>query len=72
MYAPKLDSSYKSFSGTSLSAAFISGVCALLYEKKPDLTFDDVISMLKLNAEVMDIETYKQGCGKINLTKLLN
>ena len=71
MYAPKLDSSYKSFSGTSLSAAFISGVCALLYEKKPDLTFDDVISMLKLNADVMDIETYKQGYGKINLTKLL-
>ena len=59
------------FSGTSLSAAFISGVCALLYEKKPDLTFDDVISMLKLNADVMDIETYKQGYGKINLTKLL-
>ena len=72
MYAPKLDSSYKSFSGTSLSAAFISGVCALLYEKNPDLTFDDIISTLKLNADVMNIETYKQGCGKINLSKLLN
>ena len=72
MYAPKLDSSYKSFSGTSLSAAFISGVCALLYEKNPDLTFDDIISTLKLNADVMNIETYKQGCGKINLSKLLS
>ena len=72
MYAPKLDSSYKSFSGTSLSAAFISGVCALLYEKNPYLTFDDIISTLKLNSDVMNIETYKQGCGKINLSKLLN
>ena len=44
----------------------------VLYEKNPDLTFDDIISTLKLNADVMNIETYKQGCGKINLSKLLN
>lgn len=72
MYPPKLDSSYKTFSGTSLAAAFISGVCALLYEKKPDLTFDDILSLLKLSSETIDIETNKQGDGKINLNKLLN
>lgn len=71
IYPPKLDSSYKSFSGTSLSSAFISGVCALLYEKNPSLSFDDIISILKLNCDVMNIETYKQGYGKVNLNKLL-
>ena len=41
IYPKKLDVSYKSFSGTSISTAYISGICALLYEKNPNLSFKD-------------------------------
>lgn len=72
IYAPKLDTSYKTFSGTSLAAAFISGVCAILYEKNPNLTFNDVFALLKLGAEPLNFESNKQGAGKININKLLD
>ncbi|MCD2502742.1 S8 family serine peptidase [Clostridium sp. NSJ-145] len=70
IYAPKLSSSYKSFSGTSISAAYISGICALLYELTPTLSFDDIVSMLTASSTNLDLPLNTQGEGCINLNKL--
>ena len=70
LYPPKLSSSYKSFSGTSLAVAYVTGIVALLYESNPSLTFKDIFSLLKLSCETLDFPKFNQGEGVINLTKL--
>lgn len=70
IYAPKLSSSYKSFSGTSISAAYISGICALLYELTPTLSFDDITSLLTASSESLELLFSEQGEGYINVNKL--
>ena len=71
MHAPKLDTSYKNFTGTSVSAAYISGLCALLFEQHPDFTFDDILSLLKVASIPLDIPRNQQGEGKIDINKVL-
>ena len=44
LYPSPLNHPYISYTGTSISAAFISGVCALLLENNKDLTFQDILS----------------------------
>lgn len=70
LYAPKLSSSYTSFSGTSISAAYISGICALLYELNQTLSFDDIVSLLTASSDSLDLPINEQGEGYINLNKL--
>ena len=72
IYPKKLDVSYKSFSGTSISTAYISGICALLYEKNPNLSFKDLCSLLKLSCELGELPKKQVGEGTINLYKLLD
>ncbi|MGG7179232.1 S8 family serine peptidase [Clostridium paraputrificum] len=72
LYPTKLEASYKTFSGTSLSTAFISGICALLYENNPSLSFKDISSILKLSCELGEFSKFQQGEGVINISKLLN
>ncbi|MDZ5000232.1 S8 family serine peptidase, partial [Clostridium perfringens] len=71
LYPSKLDSSYKTFSGTSLAAAYVSGVCALIYESNPDLTPKDISSLLKVSCELLDIPKNYQGDGKININSII-
>lgn len=71
LYPKKLNSQYKSFSGTSLAAAFVCGISALLLESNPDLTFNDIYSILKLSCEQLELDKNKQGNGIINFDKLL-
>jgi subtilisin family serine protease len=71
LYPPKLDATYKTFSGTSLSVAFIAGLCALLYENNPNLSFKDLLSILKLSCELQNSSKFCQGEGLINISKLL-
>lgn len=71
LYPSKLEKSYTTFSGTSLAAAYISGLCALLFENNPSLNFKDIVSLLKLSCEDLDIQRSSQGSGKVNLNKIL-
>lgn len=71
VHAPKLDTSYKSFSGTSISAAYISGLCALLFERNPNFTFDDILSVLKVASVNLDLPKNIQGEGRIDINKVL-
>ena len=45
------DSSYDVSSGTSYSAAEVSGIVALMIQRKPDLTPDQVRSILRATAK---------------------
>lgn len=72
LYPSKLDLSYKTFSGTSLSAAYVAGVCALIYEDNESLTPKDIASLLKVACEPLDdIPHNYQGSGKINIKSIL-
>ena len=54
IYPPKLETPYTVYTGTSISAAYISGICALLFESKSTLTFKDVVSLLKLYCDPLE------------------
>lgn len=71
MYPKKLNASYKSYTGTSLAAAYISGICALLYQNDPSLTFKDTVSLLKVSCEPFDMPKNYQGEGKVNINKVI-
>lgn len=72
IYPSKLEPSYTSYSGTSIAAAYISGICALLLESRPTLTFKDVVSLLKLSCEPMDDSKDFIGEGVVNINKLFS
>lgn len=72
LYPHKLDSSYTVFQGTSLACAYISGVCALLLEAKPELNYKDLCSLLKIASNnKYELPSDSVGEGVIDLSFLL-
>lgn len=71
LFAKALDKPYTSYTGTSCAAAYISGVCALLLENNPNLTYKDILSLLKVSCTMINTSKWFQGNGAINLNKLL-
>ena len=63
---------YKRLSGTSMSTPIISGAIALLLEKEPYLSPDDIKYMLKLSSTSLNMDPNRQGWGLLNTEKLLN
>lgn len=52
--------------GTSISAPLVSGSIALLLSKY-NMTYDILIKTLKESSELLDLERYEQGYGKIRI-----
>lgn len=71
LYPKKLDTNYKSFSGTSISVAFISAVCALLLEHNNSYSFNDLQSILKLACDRKDLSKDNVGEGILNINRIL-
>lgn len=71
LYPRGITNLYTSYTGTSCSAAFISGLCALLYENNKDLCFKDTLALLKVSSNLINSPKYMQGAGIIDLEKLL-
>lgn len=72
LYPSKLDLSYKTFTGTSIAAAYVAAICALIYEEDKNLTPKDISSILKIACEPLDnIPKNYQGDGKINIKSIL-
>jgi subtilisin family serine protease len=71
VYTYPLDHPYTTYTGTSCAAAFMSGVCALLFENTPDLPFKDVLSLLKVSCKLLDMFKWSQGSGMVDISKLL-
>jgi serine protease AprX len=60
-------------SGTSEAAAFVSGSAADLLQRYPQLTPDQVKAMLTSSCDKLSSYNWKQqGCGELDLNKLLN
>ena len=71
LYPSHITNLYTTYTGTSCAAAFISGICALLYENNKDLCFKDTLALLKVSSSLINFPKYMQGAGIINLEKLL-
>ncbi|WP_294395434.1 S8 family serine peptidase [uncultured Clostridium sp.] len=72
LYPKQLDVLYKTFSGSSIATAYVCGICALILEKNPDITFKDMHSLLQVSCDsIDDIPKYIQGDGIINFKKLI-
>lgn len=72
VYPEPLIKPYTCFTGTSCAAAYIAGVCSLLYESKPLINCRDVISLLKVSCRLLDIPKWFQGAGEIDFNKLFS
>jgi serine protease AprX len=62
-----VDSRFFKGSGTSQATAVVSGAAALLLEKRPELTPDDVKRMLMSSAQPVLGDAYGSGAGLINV-----
>ncbi len=62
---------YAEMSGTSMATPMVSGACALLYEKYPDITPDEVKRRLNRSGISLREGRYAQGNGLIDVKKLL-
>ena len=71
IYPQSLENPYTVYTGTSCAAAYISGICALLFENNPQLTFSDILSLFKVSCNLLDIPKPIQGRGIVALNKLL-
>jgi serine protease AprX len=63
---------YLSLSGTSMSTPIVSGAIALLLQKSPELTPDDVKYMLKKSAHNLNYPINQQGFGLLDVDKLVS
>ncbi len=71
IYSCQCNGKYKGLSGTSMSTPIVSGAAALLLEKYPRMSPDDVKYMLKLSATKLGYPANRQGWGLLNIKKLL-
>ena len=71
IFSCQCNGDYKSLSGTSMSTPIVSGAVALLLEKAPDLSPDDIKYMLKLSSTELELPQNRQGWGLLNIKKLL-
>lgn len=63
---------YIPLSGTSMSTPIVSGAAALLLEKYPKLTPNQIKYMLKITSDDMAYPKNRQGWGLLNIERLLN
>ena len=66
-----LSDSYFRGSGTSESAALVSGAAALVLQKYPNATPDQVKQLLMASATTINAKSQAQGDGELNLTAAL-
>jgi serine protease AprX len=71
IYPPHISKLYTTYTGTSCAAAYIAGVCALLFENNTQLKYKDLVSLLKVSSRLLNMNKCHQGSGVIDLEKLL-
>ncbi len=66
-----LDEKHTSISGTSMATPHVAGVIALLKQKHPDWTPEEIKASIKGTAIDLDYSAIKQGAGRINVSALV-
>jgi len=61
---------YTKISGTSVSASLAAAAAVLLYQKKPELSPEDIRSMLKRFCTSINELKTAQGAGMIDMKKI--
>ncbi len=64
--APLLGGQYSKFSGTSISAPYVAGLCALLLEQHPNLRPEIVKAIISQSAKYVSSDYWTYGFGVIN------
>ncbi len=64
--------SYMEKSGTSMSTPRVAGAIALLVEKEPELTNEEIKYRLCQTSDNLYLSRNIQGCGQLNIKKLLS
>lgn len=64
--------SYRTMSGTSVSAPVVAGIAALMLEKNPDLKPAEVKQAMMDNAVKINAGKYDQGKGIVNIKNIMN
>lgn len=72
LYPKKFEKYYTYFHGTSCAAAFIVGIIAMLYERNPEYTTEDIISTIKLGSKDVDLPKHLVGLGIVDFKKLFD
>jgi len=67
-----MEKAYATMSGTSVAAPVVAGIAALLLEKHPEYTPDDIKNLLLKHARNIDGNIYAQGRGLVDLQSILN
>jgi subtilisin family serine protease len=60
------DAAFQSQAGTSFSTAIAGGVAALLWSSRPDLTLDDIETILKRSAKHLEVPANEVGAGRVD------
>lgn len=68
---PELKTPYASKSGTSIACALAAGMSALILEKKPELTPQDLKSVLGVSTISIGENKFSQGKGMLQFEKIL-
>lgn len=71
LFPHSIEKPYTTYTGTSCAAAYISGVCALLLENNPNLSFKDICSLLKVSSSLINASRWTQGAGVLDIQKLM-
>lgn len=67
-----LNSGYKTLSGTSMSAPYVAGMAALLLQKYPDMSVEELKSVIINCADDRNYDIWTQGNGQVNIQNSLN
>ena len=59
---------YKKMSGTSVATPMVAGICALIYEKYPNVMPDQIKRYLLQNAKAINSSRFAQGFGVVCLS----
>ncbi|HEX3722536.1 MAG TPA: S8 family serine peptidase, partial [Nitrolancea sp.] len=72
-YASRIvDKNYIWMSGTSMAAAVVSGVAALVFQAHPNWTNDQVKWVLEQTATSLNVDSVTQGAGEVNAYAAVN